>query len=733
MFDKNSSYKLTVSSTYGFELSYDQREFYASAIDGSNGSLHLGTDLNREKPYTVVRIAPQYDSEQAAALGLGTALTITYHASKATSGDPLEAIALQDGGLDATNLSKLSSEDFTIDGKDFKKTSWQSKTASEIAADLKANFVTYTGVVQDHAITIVVSLGVDESNSSLFDALLASVKFGSNSTSGTVDPSVAVVNTEKSRDLLDLITNSTFAAAASSDSKAPSSEKIAALYAPAVVKVYHAYCMDISVNSTPFFSNACSAVSGSGFIVSQDGYIATNGHVASITPKELAIYNAMAFWYTKGNYTYLAYLLNMTSLLPSDIAGKTSEESMSAMVDALYDLSDSIFTASSDVDNILVNLSNKEIDGTALVQATMKRESYTEKHIVSAKLVGANYRLLDGFDGWRASDVALLKISGDDFPIVELGDIDDLQQGADLSILGYPGAASSNGLVESTTSEATLTTGKVSAKKKASGSDSMLVETDTTIGHGNSGGPAFDGSGKVIGIATYTIDGSGAGDGVYNYIRDIKDFTNLVDNKNVKLDTASATQTEWAEGINNFYTSHYSKAVKNFEKVQELYPDHSKAAEFIAAANKRIANGEDVVDFPWVIVLVASAVVLVGATVSVVLIVRHKKHHGIYKAGVAQGTVQPLQPGAPAQAVMVSQPIVQPSTGAVAQPATFGFGQAQPVVPPTPPVAPAQPAIAAPQPIPVQQPAPTPPPQSTPASNYYASPNPGEQPGNIAQ
>ncbi|MDR0397913.1 MAG: trypsin-like peptidase domain-containing protein, partial [Candidatus Nomurabacteria bacterium] len=463
-----------------------------------------------------------------------------------------------------------------------------------------------------------------------------------------------------------------------------------------------------------------------GFIVSQNGYIGTNGHVAAITVKELAIYGAILQYYSKGDSRYLAYLLNLTTLTNSDLAGKDSKQTASVLVDAFYDIPDSNFKAANDVDNILVNLSADEIDTTAFLEATYARQSYTEKKAVSAELVGSNYRLLDGYDGWRASDVALLKISGQNFPIVKLGSLDTLQQGADISILGYPGAASSNGLVESSVSEATLTTGKVSAKKKASGSNNMLVETDTTIGHGNSGGPAFNGDGEVIGIATYTIDGSGAGNGVYNYIRDIKDFKTLASSNNVKFDTNSETQTEWNEGINNFYASHYSKAVKNFEKVKELYPNHAKADEFIAAAEKRIANGEDVVDFPWLLVTVIAGVVLIGAVATVVVIVAHGKHHKVYQAGVAQGAVQPLQPGAPAQTVMVSQPVVQPA-GSVP---SSTFGQQ----PPQPTIQPFSPEPITPTTLEPSMPAPTAPPQAsaqstTPASNYY----PQSNPGNLAQ
>ncbi|MDR0398031.1 MAG: hypothetical protein LBH36_02510, partial [Candidatus Nomurabacteria bacterium] len=295
--NKNQAYNATVESSYGFSISYDQREFYASAINGATGKLALGAELNGNKPFTVIRLAPQYDTDSNEALG--TALTITYHTDKSTDDDPLEAIALQDGSLDAANLSRVKNEDYTIDGKNFTKITWQSKLASNVAANLKTNFVTYTGIVDGHAITVVLSLGTDKTSSGMFDAVVSNIKFGGSSAS--LPSGKTAANTQKAHDLLDIVTNAQFAEAANKSGEASLSEKTAALYSSAVIKVYHAYCMDIYVNDTPFLGDACQAASGSGFIVSQNGYIGTNGHVAAITVKELAIYGAILQYYSKGD------------------------------------------------------------------------------------------------------------------------------------------------------------------------------------------------------------------------------------------------------------------------------------------------------------------------------------------------------------------------------------------------------------------------------------------------
>ena len=144
------------------------------------------------------------------------------------------------------------------------------------------------------------------------------------------------------------------------------------------------------------------------------------------------------------------------------------------------------------------------------MQLTEDGEKYSEQTSIKiAKEVASDFRAFDGIVTFRGSDVAILKISGSDYPVVNLGSVASLTQGSEITILGYPGNASNNGLVDSTESKVTLTAGKVSAIKNAQGSDKKLVETDTTIGHGNSGGPAIDDQGLVFGLATYTSDGAG--------------------------------------------------------------------------------------------------------------------------------------------------------------------------------------------------------------------------------
>ena len=708
MFQSTPVAQTTVESTNGFSLSVDQRKLYVVAVDGFSGTLYEGESLSQKRAYTKLQVAT---ASTAKFQQSQSALTVAYHpdVKQPFTGDELSQLALTSAGIDRKNIDFVRTQQVVLGGKTFEQGIWVTKQTDGPVKNLRASFSTYSTDVNGHPLTIAVSEGVaaEPGKHPQFDNVLQSLRFGTpvaNAPQQTI-----AASTPASQTIFDTILMANIASAATTHTT-NDSEKTAALYGPAVAKIYNVYCMDLVVAGRPFVSNYCGGGTGSGFFVSQDGYFATNGHVAAVKPKDIAIYFSYLSLALTGSSSYMEYLLELSGSRQSDFAAIADPEELAdKLVDTLYKIDDSKFEKRNDVQNTFVVLGDKQPDNKILADDTTKRQKIAlDSSWKSATLVASDFRLIDGIKSFHASDVAILKVEGAQFPVAQLGSIGDVTQGANLAILGFPGTASENGLVDSKTTTATLTTGKVSSKKSASGSDRQLIETDTTIGKGNSGGPAFSDEGKVIGIATYTSDGGGQGGGTFNYIRDIKDLQDLAASSSISFDTASQTQTEWETGMGYFYESRYSKALANFAKVKELYPSHNKVAEFIGTAEKRIANGEDVVDFPVVPVAVAATVAMTGLGIGIFLIVRHKKRHTVYKAGVMQGSVvsgvsqtvavsngpivQPVEPAAPADSIAPPAPLQQaPSLQDDPKPIT---NQAiQPVAQAIVPVAEASPSI----------------------------------------
>lgn len=99
------------------------------------------------------------------------------------------------------------------------------------------------------------------------------------------------------------------------------------------------------------------------------------------------------------------------------------------------------------------------------------------------------------------TDLAVIKVEGDAFPFLSLGDSDVLDVGEWVIAVGNP-----FGL------DASVTVGIVSAKGRSQlhiTDFEDFIQTDAAINPGNSGGPLLNIDGEVIGINTAIVSGSG--------------------------------------------------------------------------------------------------------------------------------------------------------------------------------------------------------------------------------
>jgi serine protease Do len=109
----------------------------------------------------------------------------------------------------------------------------------------------------------------------------------------------------------------------------------------------------------------------------------------------------------------------------------------------------------------------------------------------------------------RVSDVSLLKIDGNNFPFLNMGNSDNLIVGEWVIAFGNP-----FGTFE-LSNQPTVTVGVISAINRDWGKIQEsgrlykdMIQTDAAINHGNSGGPLVNALGQVIGMNTFIYTGS---------------------------------------------------------------------------------------------------------------------------------------------------------------------------------------------------------------------------------
>ncbi|MEC0368787.1 S1C family serine protease [Paenibacillus chibensis] len=137
------------------------------------------------------------------------------------------------------------------------------------------------------------------------------------------------------------------------------------------------------------------------------------------------------------------------------------------------------------------------IENADVIQVTIEND----KKIYEAKLLGKSKDL----------DLAVLKIEGSNFPVVPLGDSNNMKVGQPVVAIGNPQGF-----------DHTVTSGVLSARersidiKEETGSGTRkyqhLLQTDASINPGNSGGPLLNMSGEVIGMnVAVSADSQGIG------------------------------------------------------------------------------------------------------------------------------------------------------------------------------------------------------------------------------
>ncbi len=140
-------------------------------------------------------------------------------------------------------------------------------------------------------------------------------------------------------------------------------------------------------------------------------------------------------------------------------------------------------------------------DGIILTNAHVVRDAkevtvkLTDRREFRAKVLGADPK----------TDVAVLKITAKNLPVVTLGKVSNLKVGEWVLAIGSPFGF-----------ENTVTAGVVSAKGRSLPDDSAVpfIQTDVPINPGNSGGPLFNTRGEVVGINSQIYSRSGGYQGV---------------------------------------------------------------------------------------------------------------------------------------------------------------------------------------------------------------------------
>ena len=416
---------------------------------------------------------------------------------------------------------------------------------------------------------------------------------------------------------------------AAADETGPTPAQKQAIYAkPSVVRVIAAWEGTFQLGGKVFKEYA--GGQGSGFFVSDDGFIATNAHVV----REIH----------EGEEAAKAKLVRQAGQRMIQVFGAELRRVNNGEEILLAALRDGRIAKKAEV--VLP-------DGTKLPW--------------EIKAYGAPVG--------EGQDVSIIKVETKNAPNLVIGDSEKMAVQDPVIAIGYPGTADFEGLFDSKSQlEASITDGTVSAIKRTTDGEPVLQVT-TPITHGNSGGPAINSKGEVIGLATFgnrdNVQGFNflvASSTVKKFVKDAK-----------AANKPSETQRMWRKALEEQWAGDYDQAIVDYEEVMTLFPAHSEAPRMVkqARALKKENKGKKPDDAKAegeggggaVAAVIIAGVLLVGI-VGVVLLVTRKKRgpmpmpagpHGAYPPGPPLVGVPPGPHGA--QPMMVggrAGPGIQP-------------------------------------------------------------------------
>lgn len=149
-------------------------------------------------------------------------------------------------------------------------------------------------------------------------------------------------------------------------------------------------------------------------------------------------------------------------------------------------------------------------------------------------------------------DLALLKVPGEHLPALPLSDSRTARIGDLLHILGFPGVVLSHELLNRSASlEASVTMGTVSGFKQDK-NDNPVLQTDAPAAWGNSGGPAVDEDGAVVGVLTFVSLAPGPQGGIvqgFNFVIPSQVIKEFVNGTPVDLGGTSKFNELWHQGL----------------------------------------------------------------------------------------------------------------------------------------------------------------------------------------
>jgi S1-C subfamily serine protease len=182
-------------------------------------------------------------------------------------------------------------------------------------------------------------------------------------------------------------------------------------------------------------------------------------------------------------------------------------------------------------------------------------------------------------------DVAIIHVSNmNDMAMVQLGDSSSVQQQDNLTIIGFPGNGDIAG--NTATDLLTLSVNKVFVSSmKTTDTGAPVIQVGGNVEHGDSGGPALNNQGTIVGIVSFGASGQGN----TTFLQASSSASALVQSLGLNT-TPGPFQKAWNQAFTDYSSNipgHWHKAQIEFEQIAIKYPQFKAVKPYLDYATSQ--------------------------------------------------------------------------------------------------------------------------------------------------
>ncbi len=329
--------------------------------------------------------------------------------------------------------------------------------------------------------------------------------------------------------------------------------------------------------------------SGSGFIIHPDGYILTNGHVVAPVVEGAALDRD----------------LRRNGAIAALVRHFPVEELRALYRDDRLDRFIATVAAAGTLANVKVV---KEIELSNGEKLPFSLERYSP----SLNELG--------------NDLALLRVNRKNLPIVRLGDSEAVGVGESIWSVGYPAVASSTDeviggwLSRDSDLEPTFNPGTITAIKR-NVANATVFQSNVAIYRGNSGGPAVNRDGEVIGISTW---GHTSAEQI-KFLVPINAAKPLLQQARVRTNVDGEFDRHYRAALDSAAAGDWSSAKTELASAAKLLPNSPDVIRFSHDADRALAHSPSVGPQSIAIAAGGAGLVAIAGGVAFVTLSRRKQ------------------------------------------------------------------------------------------------------------